>query len=325
MNINFIEKIGEREGLKDFIIGEYIQGDSPYFLRKKYGLSEHTIRRWISNPLCKVQIQKKWTEKENTLLRKLYKKKASKKEMMKRFPDRRYRECLMYQSRNLGLKKDLSLSHREHSGVVINDYYFDRWTPKMAYILGFIGADGWVYKNRLNIALHKKDNEILYKISKELGQNIKISFYNYDSIKRCEFHVRSSKLIKSLKRLGVTERKTFTLRPPKMRVKFVPHYLRGLIDGDGGIYYYKRLEFVLRGSKDIIFFALKWFNKISGGKQKLRYDKTKNGRSYRLMYAKYKAEKCLSWIYKDNPICLERKFNVFKKYKDCNLKKGAKW
>ena len=61
----------------------------------------------------------------------------------------------------------------------VNDNYFDVESPNMAYILGFLAADGSVSKscNEIKIGLSAVDKDFLQMIANELGSNRPIKEY----------------------------------------------------------------------------------------------------------------------------------------------------
>jgi len=56
--------------------------------------------------------------------------------------------------------------------------FFKKWTPEMAYILGFFTADGTMIKNRRGahfIEFQITDRNLLRKIKRSFGSNHKIT------------------------------------------------------------------------------------------------------------------------------------------------------
>lgn len=128
----------------------------------------------------------------------------------------------------------------------INQDFFKIWSSDMAYVLGFFIADGCisVSKNRINnpytFGLTSKDLEHLYNIQKVLGSNHKISkkFGSSGSLAH-QIQIRNSVIAADLLNLGVSLRKTYTLKPIKVPEKYFSDYVRGFFDGDGTVYIYK--------------------------------------------------------------------------------------
>lgn len=134
-----------------------------------------------------------------------------------------------------------------------NDNYFETIDcEKKAYILGFISADGGVYKHykAFFIILKKSDNEHLNKILKSLNANNPIYYIN----NTCKIQISSEKMIDDLKKYGVVPNKTHIIKPYiNLNEELLKHYWRGFIDGDGCITKNgKQWEIHLAGNKNIV-------------------------------------------------------------------------
>jgi len=117
----------------------------------------------------------------------------------------------------------------------LREDFFEKWTSKMAYILGFASADGCVSGNTFSINLHKKDVEVLEFIQKQLCPNKPIEQDKGRPSKT--FRVFSTVLIKSLAKYNIIPRKSFQIRANfEIPEEFFGDYLRGIFDGDGWVY-----------------------------------------------------------------------------------------
>ncbi len=121
-----------------------------------------------------------------------------------------------------------------------NDTFFDTWSPDMAYILGFIVADGNVGSNNniLSLTLSAKDVDVLEFIRSKLSPDTKIGRRSRDVngkiLNYVSFAIRSYKIIYSLETRGVVSRKTGKETiPDGIPEEFLGDFLRGLFDGDG--------------------------------------------------------------------------------------------
>ena len=122
----------------------------------------------------------------------------------------------------------------------LNENYFEKINSNnKAYILGFIYADGCVYKNYLRIWLSDKDIEILEFIKLELNYEGKI-YNHYSKIKNKKYvglSISSKKIVNDLIKLGVIRNKTYLSKElPVYDKKYEGTFLRGFFDGDGSIY-----------------------------------------------------------------------------------------
>lgn len=125
-----------------------------------------------------------------------------------------------------------------------NEDFFKIWSHDMAYILGFIMADGCITGKfaRLSIAIHPKDIEILEFINSKICPNLKIGdSKRYDKkYKKWYFTKRinicNQEIVKDLQKLSVVPRKTgLEVIPEQCPKEFVMDFIRGFFDGDGCI------------------------------------------------------------------------------------------
>ena len=122
----------------------------------------------------------------------------------------------------------------------LNQEYFDSInTPEQAYWLGFITADGSVSRSKkgctFRVQLKTDDLEHLQLLTNALGSNQPVHICNKDRGVVAQFN--SSRIVNSLTRLGVIERKSLIVKPWIGPDDLMPHYWRGLFDGDGTIFY----------------------------------------------------------------------------------------
>lgn len=111
----------------------------------------------------------------------------------------------------------------------------------MAYVLGFIFADGNIIYTKRNtwfLSIQITDNEILEKIKSVMKSSHIISKrkkrQNCKQLYRLQ--VGSKSMCGDLLHLGLTERKSKTILMPKIPSKYFSDFLRGYFDGDGGVW-----------------------------------------------------------------------------------------
>jgi len=114
----------------------------------------------------------------------------------------------------------------------VDSQFFQRWSPKMAYVLGEVCADGCLVEHAngyhcLNIT--SKDLSWLQQLQRTLQAEQKIG------IKRraYQLQIRNQILYRSLLDLGLTPRKSKTLQLPSVPADVFPDFVRGYFDGDG--------------------------------------------------------------------------------------------
>jgi hypothetical protein len=254
---------------------------------------------------------KLWHLQENAILRKKFIS-ASRDELLKLLPDRTW-PAIIAQGERLKLKRN-----RKKPRLNINENYFSTWSPNMAYILGFILADGCIirgtykgYSDSLKFGVQLKDRDILEKIKKELHSEHAISIIR----NAAHYCVSSKKIVDSLKALGITHQKSLKETVPNVPDKYIKDFIRGLIDGDGGISIDSKSYPTLRlygGINTVNFvrdYFLKNFNAYSGiGKRQ-----SKLAPNIYLCYIAYRtntAIKLINFLYRNAKIFLDRKYEL---------------
>lgn len=111
-----------------------------------------------------------------------------------------------------------------------NEAFENITTEEQSYWLGFILADGGIYKNHLTIELSEIDFLHLEKFKKFMQSNCKITFNR----NCCRIVFNSKKLIQSLEKYGIVKNKTYSyITTPKIPYELLNHFYRGFFDGDG--------------------------------------------------------------------------------------------
>ena len=202
-----------------------------------------------------------------------------------------------------------------------NERYFENIdSEEKAYWLGFIAADGCVYKNkqsyRLQINLKGSDINHLKKFQKAICSDYKITEKKVGKAQSntCQLKINSTKMCNDLIKNNIIERKSIIFEPPILNKNLMNHFIRGYFDGDGWITSYKRKD--SNGYRNEVG--------IIGGKKALNYfiDFLPKGFS---KYEKYKDDKIIqisgssiktisetyNYLYENATIFLDRKKNVF--------------
>lgn len=132
--------------------------------------------------------------------------------------------------------RDPSQCHRQYS---VDDTFFDiiDSEPK-AYWLGFLTADGCITESAVKLALAHKDRKHVEAFRDAIGsthpvktRRVRLADKTY---KTADLFVRTPIMAAQLARLGVTPRKSLTVKPcPSVHEHLLRHYWRGVADGDG--------------------------------------------------------------------------------------------
>ena len=194
------------------------------------------------------------------------------------------------------------------------DFFKNINMEEKAYWLGFIVADGSVSNNkihsRLTIGLKPSDRSHLEKINKIFNASLKL----YQG--KEYFHLTNVSLCEDLIKLGVVPDKThkddYNFTFDNLSDELKRHYLRGLFDGDGTVYYMDRQDSLGCG-----FIATKQFSVqikdyteslLGLTSTKLKHYEFYSTFQYR---SKKDVSKILSYLYDNSTLYLDRKYNLY--------------
>lgn len=214
--------------------------------------------------------------------------------------------------------------------VAVCEEFFEKETPELAYILGWIASDGCVKDNNaITIKLKSTDEEILLSIIKWIKYTNKILHLSqfdartkktYESV---SMTFTSKKVAAILTNYGIIPRKTLTLGYPKLPDLLIRHYIRGFMDGDGHINvsfcqvgFVGPLEFLSHLRNDI-----NRLNDLDGDSGSI----VSQSPIYSLTYGgKFLTYKILNWLYQDScdDTRLFRKYQSFLKIQENLQSKG---
>lgn len=270
---------------------------------------------------------KLWQPEENKVLRKYFAE-TSKEGFLELLPKRSWL-AILAQGERLGLKRKTN-----KPTLKVNEFYFRKWSSKMAYILGFIFADGNITKithngssDRLGFGQNKKDIDILKKTKQELSAEQTLSIGK----KYVYFSIYSQIIVDDLKKLGITYRKSSQGNPcrlPDIPQKYIRDFIRGIVDGDGSINFNKRgrqkgyPNLSICGRNEVMAFIRNHFLSKFDIYSKIGQPK-KNGRLSNVFYICYRANSAktlINYLYENAGIYLERKFKLAKQCSKMEMK-----
>lgn len=198
----------------------------------------------------------------------------------------------------------------------------------MAYILGFIVTDGCLVEHKngyhcLNIT--NKNKDILKKILTAMGSNHKISVKSRGGIPKLKYfqmQIRDRTIYADLLNLGLTPRKSKTVRMPNVSPIFFGDFVRGCFDGDGSVSIWReprwrhtwQIKASFYGGSKLFLVALKEYLMILGSLSKGTINKCR--RCHKLHYGIEDSIKLYRFIYRNgNSICLKNKKEKFEHFK----------
>lgn len=134
---------------------------------------------------------------------------------------------------------------RDKSNYVDEEYFYNIDSSSKAYFLGFIMADGNIYKRKngkyqFSIKIKQSDKDILLKFAQEIKFNKDKIIERTETRNKTKTHCAEIKIYNQtfcqhLINHGVIPRKTGKETMPQMKEEFKKDFVRGYIDGDGWI------------------------------------------------------------------------------------------
>ena len=116
--------------------------------------------------------------------------------------------------------------------------FFHAWSKEMAYVFGVIAADGCLvqHANGLHgLDITSKD----YEWRDQIKTTLKSTHTIGNKPRGYRLQIRNQAIYHDLVRLGLTARKSKTLRFPIVSASYLPDFVRGYFDGDGTVWFWK--------------------------------------------------------------------------------------
>lgn len=235
---------------------------------------------------------------------------------------------------NMGIEVDQKRFARKYK---LDESFFDDInTPNKAYIMGFLHSDGSnnMNKSTISISLQEEDKDILEQIRTEIKSEKPLESLDYSNKHDFGYtHKNQYRLImfskhmcKELNNKGITPNKSLTIGFPHwLDNELLPHYIRGVYDGDGSVYRAYRNDNNLPITVTIT--ATKSFCEDLKDicKEKLNisagiYDASCHNGITKVftLSGRNIAKKFLDWIYQDADLFLQRKYERYCKYYNIN-------
>jgi len=207
-----------------------------------------------------------------------------------------------------------------HGKIYMNSTIFEKIdTEEKAYWLGFLYADGTVYKTgknyyRFELGLAEKDLIHIEKFKKFVSSKHDIKYRFKTKSFRIAFN--DPQFTKNLIDLGCVPNKSLILTFPteeQVPLELQKHFIRGYFDGDGYLSKPpKGLTISLLGTNEFLNSILPYlFNNLDINKKCLKKDKRHLSNTYYFDLTGDNARCFLKHIYEDSNIFLNRKKELF--------------
>jgi hypothetical protein len=218
--------------------------------------------------------------------------------------------------------------HALRSHKDVNEHFFSKWTPEMAYVLGWVLSDGHIDERTGNLRIVVTDEEVLHKIANVMKLTNGIRPVKYKGGKQqYVLSVCRRQIYEDLISLGVKPgNRVFDQPAIDVPHEYRRHFVRGFFDGDGSLvsfvakkkgktpYRYNEIVFS-KASKDLIDCLHDMIVEETGVYVSRCAAKTNSGNiTYRLSIgAKDSVITMYRWMYEgvENRLWLERKYEKF--------------
>lgn len=199
----------------------------------------------------------------------------------------------------------------------------------MAYVLGFIYADGCIYPSVRGsyLSVTSIDEPIIVNIKRWMESDHTITKTVFDDNRKPRFALKigNKEIYADLLKLGVYPNKSLTVRMPDIPPVVLRDFLRGYFDGDGCVNLYRSKgitkEIILRQLKIIFTSGSRLFLedllRILKGRFLLRLAKVySNGNAFQLRFSTHDSITLFKFMYEDTPneMFFLRKFKTFQAY-----------
>lgn len=206
----------------------------------------------------------------------------------------------------------------KHQKFTCDECFFDTWTEESAYVLGYVFTDGNVQCDPvssrwgLTITAAQRDLAHLERVRHLLGITKPLLYA--ESTRSYRMNIASKVLAEKLVDRGVFPRKSLSMDFPAVPLPFLKHFIRGVVDGDGSVFYFDRPRspyFSIRiysGSRLFLIGAQAAIRtETSIGSHPRRVHKN----TYLLEYTCGRAETLGRWLYEGAGIFLARKQQAY--------------
>ncbi len=215
----------------------------------------------------------------------------------------------------------------------VNEVFFDTWSSQMAYVLGYLYADGsledaWYLRGKyIRVSsIDKSSIELIHNLL-ESHHPISIKKRNLPCKDQYLLRIGSHRLYYALTKHGLFPNKSLSVQFPPIPQLYFKDFLRGYFDGDGCVFLerakgitkkliIKKLSIIFTsGSKIFIERLHAHVSKIICENKKIHRIYNSN-RAFQIRYSTCESIKLFTLLYDNIPkgLFLKRKLKIFVKY-----------
>ena len=219
----------------------------------------------------------------------------------------------------------------------VDEQFFDVIdTPEKAYVLGLLYSDGSnnPSKSTVSISLQKEDKELLEQVRLLLKSDKPLEYLDYSNKKDFGYTYKdqyrllifSKHICDAIEKLGVVKNKSLIIDYPNfISDELMPHFVRGVYDGDGSVYMQCKNDnnhavTVTITATNNFCIGLKRVVEETLGIACHIYDASCHNGITKVftLSGRNVARKFLDWIYENPTIYLQRKYTRYLEYYNIN-------
>lgn len=256
-----------------------------------------------------------WTDEQQQEIIRLYTKEGlTMAEIAKRYATKHTQISSILHAHKIPIKKV-----RHKNRLLKEDYFSEIDTEQKAYFLGLMLTDGAVVKDNkgerqdtISLELVETDVEIINKFKEEINSNSSLYFNKRKNREKGTYTLsfRSNQMSNDLSKYGIVQNKTYiTEHLPQIPEEFMVPFIRGIIDGDGSLYFSGNCWHcsITSYSENILNELQSEISQRIGKTNTLKiYNAGKVG-THRLTYNHYDTLKIVEVFYRNNNISIARK------------------
>jgi hypothetical protein len=209
-----------------------------------------------------------------------------------------------------------SQSRRLHfeKNETVNSEFFTKMSPELAYILGLWITDGCAYE-RGSYSIGLKDKEVIEWIVDTIGYKNKIWEIHEKRNNSTRYFIQfTNQSVKNVfDKYKIVPNKSLKTEFPESPKQYLPHFIRGVFEGDGhiGKHGYSYTVSIVGASEEFISSVKDIIEYQIGGNRTVKHDKRGNGLFLYNIYGKESIAKLGKWIYPEGTFGMQRKQNKF--------------
>ncbi len=213
----------------------------------------------------------------------------------------------------------------------VNESFFDTWSDEMAYVLGYMYADGNIVSfpsiraKYVRFFSTDKDRIELIRLLMNSEHRIHIEQRIASRKPLYRIHIGSHRLFDALARHGVTPRKSLTCTFPDVPNAYLAAFVLGYFDGDGCAFLErskagnpkKLLSVFTSGSREFLGTLHERLEIAAGITGTRLYQHGSSANAFQLRYATRNSMRLFQLIYGSDTLrklALSRKYAIFMKY-----------